>query len=160
MGSGDSFSCICRDGWEGRTCTHSELEGLQVGEACGFCLTSPSPTPIPSSNFQEEPLFHLPTSHIHTLRPALPLCNSVPVPYLQGPSTYPDPPLCRLGLLLRHRSHSNYSSHPMEASLGVLSLPRTSPLAVPGWYGQDSVYPRASDTEMCCRGVLGKSVLK
>lgn len=24
VGSGDSFSCICRDGWEGRTCTHSE----------------------------------------------------------------------------------------------------------------------------------------
>lgn len=23
MGSGDSFSCICRDGWEGRTCTHN-----------------------------------------------------------------------------------------------------------------------------------------
>lgn len=27
VGSGDSFSCICRDGWEGRTCTHSELVG-------------------------------------------------------------------------------------------------------------------------------------
>lgn len=27
VGSGDSFSCICRDGWEGRTCTHSELLG-------------------------------------------------------------------------------------------------------------------------------------
>ncbi|XP_012868184.1 PREDICTED: protein jagged-2 [Dipodomys ordii] len=23
VGSGDSFSCICRDGWEGRTCTHN-----------------------------------------------------------------------------------------------------------------------------------------
>lgn len=45
VGSGDSFSCICRDGWEGRTCTHSELEGLQVGEACGFYLTSLSPPP-------------------------------------------------------------------------------------------------------------------
>lgn len=42
MGSGDSFSCICRDGWEGRTCTHSELEGFQVGEASGSCLVSPS----------------------------------------------------------------------------------------------------------------------
>lgn len=51
MGSGDSFSCICRDGWEGRTCTHSELEGLQVGEACGFCVSSPSsPSLLPTAS--------------------------------------------------------------------------------------------------------------
>lgn len=31
VGSGDSFSCICREGWEGRTCTHSEFE---VGAGC------------------------------------------------------------------------------------------------------------------------------
>ena len=30
VGSGASFSCICRDGWEGRTCTHSEC-GRGVG---------------------------------------------------------------------------------------------------------------------------------
>uniref|UniRef100_A0A8D1PZM4 Delta-like protein n=1 Tax=Sus scrofa TaxID=9823 RepID=A0A8D1PZM4_PIG len=33
VGSGDSFSCICRDGWEGRTCTHSEL-ALYNGGVC------------------------------------------------------------------------------------------------------------------------------
>lgn len=63
MGSGDSFSCICRDGWEGRTCTHSELEGLQVGEACGFCLTSlGSPSPPPTSfSFAYPPHTHTET---------------------------------------------------------------------------------------------------
>lgn len=121
VGSGDSFSCICRDGWEGRTCTHSELEGLQVGEACGFYLTSLSPPPIHPSNFREDLLLHLPTSHIHTsgpLRLALPFCNSATMSDLQSSSTSPDPPLCRLGLLLRHRSHSNYSPHTWWLPLG------------------------------------------
>lgn len=73
MGSGDSFSCICRDGWEGRTCTHSELEGLQVGEACGFCLTSLLPT-----SWKTNPSPCPPHTSI-LLRPALPFSNSAPV---------------------------------------------------------------------------------
>lgn len=76
VGSGDSFSCICRDGWEGRTCTHSELEGLQVGEACGFCLTSPGSLSLPPPSWQTRSSTY--PHHIHTLRPALPFCNLAP----------------------------------------------------------------------------------
>lgn len=32
VGSGDSFSCICKEGWEGRTCTQSKA----------FLLSSPA----------------------------------------------------------------------------------------------------------------------
>ncbi|KAG8514465.1 Protein jagged-2 [Galemys pyrenaicus] len=38
VGSGDSFSCICRDGWEGRTCTHSEPRPTRAA-------APPRPTP-------------------------------------------------------------------------------------------------------------------
>lgn len=45
VGSGDSFSCICRDGWEGRTCTHSELVGGEWAEALGWEPGPPYLTP-------------------------------------------------------------------------------------------------------------------
>ena len=46
VGSGDSFSCICRDGWEGRTCTHSELGGWRhQGAAVGVGWCGPTLSP-------------------------------------------------------------------------------------------------------------------
>lgn len=63
VGSGDSFSCICRDGWEGRTCTHSELEGLQVGEACGFYLTSLGSPSLQLPGRPSTPPMHLTHPH-------------------------------------------------------------------------------------------------
>lgn len=65
MGSGDSFSCICRDGWEGRTCTHSELgEGASGGGGLWVLLISIQ-LPVPSYNCLEDLLLHPPTSPTH-----------------------------------------------------------------------------------------------
>lgn len=47
VGSGDSFSCICRDGWEGRTCTHSELALWEGGLGVGPHSFPPCPLGLP-----------------------------------------------------------------------------------------------------------------
>lgn len=39
VGSGDSFSCICKEGWEGRTCTQSKASLLYSPELLGVSST-------------------------------------------------------------------------------------------------------------------------
>lgn len=39
VGSGDSFSCICKEGWEGRTCTQSKASLLYSLELLGVSST-------------------------------------------------------------------------------------------------------------------------
>lgn len=106
VGSGDSFSCICRDGWEGRTCTHSELGVRASGEAwgavCGgapwVCPLLPLPMHVPTAPVHQSTVVpqDLPRSRPPALQPHSPPWVSWPPwtcqPLSLRPGSCPCPP--------------------------------------------------------------------
>lgn len=137
MGSGDSFSCICRDGWEGRTCTHSEPVGVGGTHFSLPQLPGPVPsraclTDLPLALGHQSPVEpqDLPWHLQHPPSPAAqppPLCSALcPSPASHSP--------CGLGVLLAHPTLLGQSP-PGRALLPERPWPPASSLVTVGWLG-------------------------
>lgn len=143
MGSGDSFSCICRDGWEGRTCTHSEPLG--VGGTHSSLPQLPGPVP-PRTCLTDLPLA---LGHQSPVEPQDLPCHLQHPP---SPAAQPPPVFCPLSVSRQplalwpgRPARAPHPPRPVPSRTG--SPPRAAlapqPPAWSWWAGWGARYPPA-----------------